>query len=69
MRLNIYKSMGSDNKYLMILKKLAVVVAEPLSIVFEKLWLSGKVPGDSKMETSLPFIRKEGRRTQETTGR
>ena len=48
MRLNVYKSMGPDGVHPRVLKKLAEVVAEPLSIIFEKLWLSGEIPGDWK---------------------
>ena len=42
--------MGLDNMYPMILKELADVVAKLRSIILEKSWLSGEVPGDQKKE-------------------
>ena len=62
MKLNVYKSMGPDDIHPRALKEL-------LSIIFEKSWLSGEVPSDwKKKETLLPFLRKEERKTQGTTG-
>ena len=70
MRLTVYKSKGLDDVYSKVLRDLADVVTEPLSIIFEKLWLSGEVPTDWKKWKHLqPFTKKGGRRTQETTGR
>lgn len=43
MKLNVYKSMGQDDIHPRVLKELVDVVAEPLFIVFEKLWLLGKI--------------------------
>jgi len=64
----VYKSLGPDAVHPSVQKELADVLAEPLSIIFEKLWLLGKAPRDWKKGTSLPFIRKGGRRTWGTTG-
>ena len=65
----MYKSIGLDNTHPRVLKEKADVVAKPLFIIFEKLWLSDEVPSVWKgEEISLPFLRKGERKTQGTTG-
>ena len=43
-----------------VLKKLADIVTKPLSLIFDKSWLSGEVPGDWKKST-VTLICKKGR--------
>ena len=65
MKLNMYKSMGPDDIHLRVLKEMADVIAEPLSTISEKSWLS---PVTGKKETLLPFLRKGEKKSQGTKG-
>ncbi|PKU47605.1 rna-directed dna polymerase from mobile element jockey-like [Limosa lapponica baueri] len=56
--LNIWKTVRPEEPYLRALRELADVVAKPLSMIFEKSWQSGEVPGDWKKGSIAPTFKK-----------
>ena len=57
LHLDPYKSMGPDGIHPRVLKELADVIAEPLSIIFQRSWEFGEVPVDWKL-ANVPIYKK-----------
>jgi len=56
--LDVHKSMGPDGMHPRVLRELADVIAEPLSIIFERSWRSGEVPEDWRKANVTPTFEK-----------
>jgi len=53
-----HKSMGPNGMHPQVLRELADVIAEPLSIVFERSWRTGEVPEDWRKANVTPVFKK-----------
>jgi len=56
--LGVHKSMGPDGMHTRVLRELADVIAEPLSIIFERCWRTGEVPKDWRKSNVTPIFKK-----------
>ena len=50
--------MGSDGMHPRVLRELAEVIAEPLSIIFERSWRTGEVPEVWRIANVTPIFKK-----------
>ncbi|NWY07922.1 ELMO2 protein, partial [Nothoprocta ornata] len=55
-RLDTHKSMGPDGMHPRVLRELADVLAEPLTIIFGRSWRTGEVPEDWKKANITPVM-------------
>jgi len=56
--LDAHKSVGPDGMHPRVLRELTDVVAEPLSIIFERSWRTGEVPEDWRKASVTPIFKK-----------
>ena len=56
--MDVHKSMGPDGMHPRVLRELADVIAEPLSIIFETSWRTGEVPEDWRKATVTAIFKK-----------
>ena len=54
----VHKSMGPDGVHPRVLKELVEVIAEPLSIIFERSWITGEGPEDWRIANVTPVFKK-----------
>ena len=66
--LDTCKSMRPDGIHPRVLRELAEVLAESLSIIYQQSWLTGEVPVDWRLASVVPSTRRARRRIWGTTG-
>ncbi|KGL80585.1 hypothetical protein N309_11346, partial [Tinamus guttatus] len=57
-KLDTHKSTGPDGMHPRVLRELAGVIAQPLSIIFERSWRVEEVPEDWKKANVTPVFKK-----------
>jgi len=57
-KVDTHKSMGPNGMYPRVLRELADVIAEPLSITFERSWRTGEVPENWRKANVTPGFKK-----------
>ena len=63
----VHKSMGHNGMHPHVLRELAEVIAELLSIIFERSWRMGEVPEDWRIANVTWSSKRARKRIQETT--
>ncbi|XP_048822867.1 uncharacterized protein LOC125702985 [Lagopus muta] len=58
LHLDSHKSMGADGLHPRVLRELAGVIAEPLSAICQRSWLTGEVPEDWRLAGVTPIYKK-----------
>ena len=58
LQLDCHKSMGPDEIHLRVLRELVEVIAEPLSIIYQRSLLTGEVPEDWSLANVTPIYKK-----------
>ncbi|MCQ4187459.1 reverse transcriptase family protein [Klebsiella pneumoniae] len=58
LQLDCHKSMGPDEIHPRVLRELAEVIAEPLSIIYQRSLLTGEVPEDWRIANVTPIYKK-----------
>ena len=58
---SFFSSYRPDGLHSKVLKELADVVPEPLNEIFEKSWITGKLPEDWKRADVVPVFKKGGK--------
>ena len=58
LHLDCRNSMGLDGLHPRVLRELAGVIAEPLSAIYQRSWLSGEVPEDWRLVDVTPIYKK-----------
>jgi len=56
--LDAHRSMAPNGMHPRVLRELADVIAEPLSIIFERSWRTGEMPEDWRKDTVSPVFKK-----------
>ncbi|PKU41447.1 rna-directed dna polymerase from mobile element hypothetical protein [Limosa lapponica baueri] len=66
---NAHKSLEQDGIHPRVLRELADVLIELLSILYQQSWLTGEIPVDWRLANVTPIRKRARRRTKGTTVR